>query len=578
MKSLSTSLVLLIHLLSYSSSAIQATPGSEERHACRNVPGSAGFPTAAAWKTLNSTVSGRLVDVVPTAKYCANLPGGCTDEQWTSAIFRITIPGAMDQSNFEQAYDALPPSLCFRNGTTCGQGNVPLYSVEAKTTEDIQAAVKFASRYNLRLAVKASGHDTLGRSTAPNSLLVRTSNFKNITHTAAFFVGKENMGPAITVGSGVTSKELYKSGLDNGRAVAAGASASVCPSGGFVQGAGHSPLGPILGVAADNALEFDIVNANGDLLKVNMISHPDLFFALRGGGSGSWGVVVSVTFRTYPTFNAATRGVFLSSPHDVATSALAGIHAEHIFDWDAIRGSHSFIVFKDKVSGGSTIFLSALLPNTTKEQAGPLMAPWLKASLTVPGTSVLFDQQADGDVNGLLILADDNAAINAAIGSRLLPIEMYRRKSPSPSALVAQVYTDLLKTGAGVIIENVVAGGRVSENAVISNAVHPAWRKAKTHLTILNDWTESASLPEIAVLQKKFQKQQRAIIERLTGPNAGSYSSEADPLEPEFKTTFYGPNYAKLSAIKHKYDPKDLFIVRAGVGSERWDEWGMCRV
>ncbi|KAJ7203186.1 FAD-binding domain-containing protein [Mycena rebaudengoi] len=531
MKSPSASLVLLIHLLSYSSSSAQAKPGSDERRACRNVPGSAGFPTAAAWKALNSTVSGRLVDVVPTAKYCANLPGGCTDEQWTSAIFRITIPGAMDQSNFEQAYDASPPSLCFRNGTTCGQGNVPLYSVEAKTTEDIQAAVKFASRYNLRLAVKASGHDTLGRSTAPNSLLVRTSSFKNITHTAAFFVGKENMGPAITVGSGVISKELYKSGLDNGRAVAAGASASVCPAGGFVQGAGHSPLGPILGVAANNALECNIINANGDLLKVNKISHPDLSFALRGGGSGSWGVVVSVTFRTYPTFNAATRGVFLSSPDDAATSALAGIHAEHIFDWDAIRGSHSFIVFQDK---------------------------------------------ADGDVNGLLILADDNAAINAAIGSRLLPIEMYRRKSPSPGALVTKVYTDLLKTGAGT--HNVVAGGRVSENAVISNAVRPAWRKAKTHLTILNDWTESASFPEIAVLQKKFQKQQRAIIERLTGPNAGSYSSEADPLEPEFKTTFYGPNYAKLSTIKHKYDPKGLFIVRAGVGSERWDEWGLCRV
>jgi hypothetical protein len=65
---------------------------------CRNVPGSAEFPTAAAWRVLNTTISGRLVLAVPSAKYCASLPSGaCTDAQWTSALFRGTIPGAMDQ-------------------------------------------------------------------------------------------------------------------------------------------------------------------------------------------------------------------------------------------------------------------------------------------------------------------------------------------------------------------------------------------------------------------------------------------------------------------------------------------------
>lgn len=66
--------------------------------ACRNVPGSAGYPNAAAWSKLNATISGRLVAVVPSAKYGANLPGGaCTDAQWTSGLFRATIPGAMNQ-------------------------------------------------------------------------------------------------------------------------------------------------------------------------------------------------------------------------------------------------------------------------------------------------------------------------------------------------------------------------------------------------------------------------------------------------------------------------------------------------
>lgn len=65
---------------------------------CRNVPGDPGFPTSADWVALNSSVSGRLVAVVPSAQFCRNLPSGaCTDAQWTSSVFRNTIPGALNQ-------------------------------------------------------------------------------------------------------------------------------------------------------------------------------------------------------------------------------------------------------------------------------------------------------------------------------------------------------------------------------------------------------------------------------------------------------------------------------------------------
>lgn len=137
--------------------------------------------------------------------------------------------------------------------------------------------------------------------------------------------------------------------------------------------------------------------------------------------------------------------------------------------------------------------------------------------------------------------------------------------------------------------------GKVSENADISSAVHPAWRTAKTHVSIrilfdsqvlkalrqimfANAWDDSASLAEVHTLRTMFQTMQLPLLEKLSGHNAGAYSNEADSREPHFQTTFFGPNYGKLSAIKAKYDPHDLFIVAAGVGSERWDEWGLCRV
>ncbi|KAJ7278387.1 FAD-binding domain-containing protein [Mycena rebaudengoi] len=572
MKSLSSSLVPLLSALCLSCGTLASGVQS-----CRNVPGSPGYPTTATWSGFNATISGRLIDVVPSAKYCANLPGGsCTDAQWTSHLFRTVIPGAMDAYNFEQGYDLSPPTLCLRNGTTCGQGNVPIYSVEAKTVEDIQAAVIFAGKHNLRVAVKASGHDNSGRSTAPKSLLIRTTHLTNVTFiTDSFLVGSQSMGSAVTLGSGVMAKMLYRAGRENGKAVVGGSSASVCMAGGYVQGAGHSSLSPLLGLAADNALVQHCYPPVGNCSKSIVISHPDLFYAVRGGGAGSWGVVIAVTFRTFPTFNATTGSLTLAAADNTAASAVARIHAEHIFDLDSVSASHAFIVSRDSIGEGTSLTVSGIFPNVSTSESKTLLGPFLSASLSVPGVSSLVSETySTSSINDALYQEDDAAGANAVLGSRLIPTELYRR---SP-AKVGMVYKQLLDTGTTMIIENVVGGGRVAENAKIPSAIHPAWRTAKNHIIIANLWSDSASLREINAVRKKFQTQQLSILEKISGPNAGAYSNEADGMEPDFMTTFFGPNYAKLSAIKRKYDPKDLFIVTAGVGSERWDQWGICKV
>ena len=97
-------------------------------------------------------------------------------------------------------------------------------------------------------------------------------------------------------------------------------------------------------------------------------------------------------------------------------------------------------------------------------------------------------------------------------------------------------------------------------------------------MQIGNGWADSATIPQVQEYMTKFKRTQLPIIEQLTGPDAGAYSNEADTLEANFQNTFFGPNYPRLSSIKAKYDPTDLFIVKSGVGSERWDTCGLCRV
>ena len=87
------------------------------------------------------------------------------------------------------------------------------------------------------------------------------------------------------------------------------------------------------------------------------------------------------------------------------------------------------------------------------------------------------------------------------------------------------------------------------------------------------------SADDVEALRRNFTATVRPVLAELAGgASSGSYSNEADVLEPNFAVTFYGPNYSRLESVKAAYDPNDLFIVPTGVRSEHWDAEGMCRV
>ena len=74
---------------------------------------------------------------------------------------------------------------------------------------------------------------------------------------------------------------------------------SVGAAGGYLQGGGHSPMSPMFGLTVDNVLEIDVVLANGTLLTTNACTNPDLFWALRGGGGGTFGVVTRAVYKAH---------------------------------------------------------------------------------------------------------------------------------------------------------------------------------------------------------------------------------------------------------------------------------------
>jgi hypothetical protein len=130
---------------------------------CKATPGSS-WPSSSSWASLNNTVSGRLLQPPPPGAIChpkqstysaSNCPK--VQEEWLSIFFHQDNPVSSAWNNFNN--DSCLPLAA----APCSGEGYPVYVVNATTPAHVQAAVKFAGKHNVRLNVKGTGHDYLGR-------------------------------------------------------------------------------------------------------------------------------------------------------------------------------------------------------------------------------------------------------------------------------------------------------------------------------------------------------------------------------------------------------------------------------
>jgi hypothetical protein len=126
----------------------------------------------------------------------------------------------------------------------------------------------------------------------------------------------------------------------------------------------------------------------------------------------------------------------------------------------------------------------------------------------------------------------------------------------------------------------VVGGGAVAKNAgKVDSALNPAWRKAVVHIVYSRSWSPNATLAAQQAVIKNVTEVELPLLQGVEGADKMvAYVNEAFAYEPNFQDSFWGRNYARLYRIKKKWDPADLFISRRMVGSENWDQQGLCRM
>jgi FAD/FMN-containing dehydrogenase len=158
------------------------------------------------------------------------------------------------------------------------------------TVEDVQVAVKFGRENDILVAIRGGGHNGGGLGLCDDGLVIELSGINSIK------VNSKNN--TVKVGGGCIWADVDKATHEFGLAIPSGI-VSTTGVGGLTLGGGVGYLARKYGLTIDNLLGAEMVLANGSLVNVNETQHPDLFWAIRGGG-GNFGVVTEFTFQAHP--------------------------------------------------------------------------------------------------------------------------------------------------------------------------------------------------------------------------------------------------------------------------------------
>jgi FAD/FMN-containing dehydrogenase len=465
--------------------------------------------------------------------------------------------------------------------------------VAAESAADVVAAVNFARAHHLRLVVKGTGHDYLGRSNAPGSLLVWTHRMRQVTTHDAFVPAgcpaSEAGVPAVTVGAGARWLEAYQEvTVRHGRYVQGGGCTTVGAAGGFIQGGGFGSWSKRYGIAAASMLEAEVVTADGAIRVANRCQNQDLFWALRGGGGSTFGVVTRMTLATHPLpdfFGWVNGRIAAHSDEDfrALVERFVAFYRERLADehWGEVvrvRGDNSL---------GVSLAFAGLSARGAEERWQPFRA-WLAQKPeryavelsfeAVPATQMWnYDRIAEhpgaagvddrpGQPRGRYWWSGDGEQVSKywyAYQSRWIPLASF--EGAGAGELAGALFAASRHWSVGLHFNKGQAGA--------SDEARRRGRETAINPAVF----DAAALAIVAALGDGPGAEGRRARDRVGAamrilrdatPGAGSYVNETDYFEADWQRSFWGDNYPRLLAIKRKYDPQGLFSCHHCVGSE----------
>lgn len=358
--------------------------------------------------------------------------------------------------------------------------------------------------------------------------------------------------------AGVQWGEAYSFAEAHNITVVGGSDKTVGAAGGWLQGGGHGALSPSMGLGVDRVLQFRVVTPDGVYRTANKCQNQDLFFALRGGGGGTFGVVLESTILASPQVKLQTV-IVAFKPDPALSRQLWEIMTDNGIKWGAEGwGGYS--------TAGVAIFVN---PDVTAEQASSSLQPLIQFGKRlqqdgVPGAQVIVKTYPSWGSFFTAFTSQFVATVGSslALASRLISKDNFQ--SPENRQALVEALLAAEATTPGLII--LISAPSAFPYIPGSTSVTDAWRSSLYHVTVISPWNWNATIGEKKEHYRRVSKSADHL--RNITPHA-AYLNEADVYELDHEVAFWGEHYQRLFDIKQKYDPDHLLDCWHCVGWNR---------
>lgn len=415
----------------------------------------------------------------------------------------------------------------------------PALIIECTGTADVIYAVRFAKKHNLLISVRGAGHNIGGRALQDHVLLIDLSDMRTV-------IADPESKTAI-VSPGATLKDVDHETQAYGLALPVGIN-STTGIGGLTLGGGFGWLSRTLGMTVDNLLSIEVVTVEGDRLICDKDRHPDIFWAMSGGG-GNFAIATSFAFKLHPVGPEVMCGPVAFKLED-AENILANYREfcqqapQEVTVWAVMRHAPPF-PFLDKSYHGRPVLLLVGFYNGSVEKGKAALAPLKRLGKPLgdgisPHRFVDFQQAFDPLLtHGLRNYWKSHNFKTISEGLIKVLVD-YGRKLPSQSTeiFIAQM------------------GGKT--NRVSPEATAYPHRDVNYIMNVHTRWDSEAEDKKCIGWARDFYK---ATEPFATGGVYVNFVSEGD----ENIEKAYAQNAERLAEIKAKYDPQNILRTNLNV-------------
>jgi FAD/FMN-containing dehydrogenase len=404
----------------------------------------------------------------------------------------------------------------------------PLAVVEAASAGDVSVAISFARHWKLNVRPKAGGHSYVGASTGTGTLVISTSRLTGVHYDPA--------DETVVVGAGAHLYPVHRVLAGHGRTIPTG----TCPTvgaAGLTLGGGIGIASRQYGLTCDQLYSAQIVTADAGVRKANATSNPHLFWALRGGGGGNFGIVTQLSFHTQPT---TSLGFFLQTfPWSHAAGVVRG-WANRIRVMPETTWANLHLEASSDGTSQARVVGVCLAGHQTAEAAAMEDAIGVQAFDTSLFTKSYLD--------GVEFLGGGTTSPRQgwAAGSDVLPTMTV----PVSQAIVKLIADRAASRRSGVAILDPLTG---AVHARLPGGTAFPWRR---HLCDIQWYLDMPDHPTIEQVHAAYTWIATA-HKSVASISSGGYVNYLEPRRAV--ASYYGGNLGRLQSVKRLWDPDNVF-------------------